>query len=120
MAGESVLAEHVEAVLPRLVQVGATGAMLWCFADYAESLWNSPPCDPGGAKHERHFGLVRPDGTIKPHAQAIKHFAATKPVVRPAERTVDLDITPDEYYADPATHARRLYRAYLERWALAK
>ncbi len=117
MAGESALAEHVEGVLPKLVEVGATGAMLWCFADYAENLWDRPPCDPNGAKHERHFGLVRPDGTVKPHAEVIKKFAATRPVVRPAERTVDLDITPDEYYADPAAHARRLYEAYLERYA---
>jgi endo-1,4-beta-mannosidase len=116
MAGESALAKHVEAVLPKLIQVGATGAMLWCFADYAESLWDRPPCDPNGAKHERHFGLVRPDGTVKPHAEAIKKFAATGPVVRLAERTVDLDITPDEYYADPALHARRLFGEYLERW----
>lgn len=115
MAGESALATHVEAVLPKLVQVGATGAMLWCFADYAESLWDRPPCEPTGAKHERHFGLVRPDGTLKPHAEAIKQFANTGPVVRPAERKVELDITADEYYADPATQARRLYKAYLER-----
>jgi endo-1,4-beta-mannosidase len=116
MAGETALASHVEAVLPKLVQVGATGAMLWCFADYAESLWDRPPCDLNGAKHERHFGLVRPDGSVKPHAESIKDFAATKPVVRPAERTVDLDITPDEYYSEPALHARRLYGEYLARW----
>ena len=113
MAGESALADHVEQVLPRLVEVGATGSMLWCFADYAEELWDRPPCDPGGAKHERHFGLVRPDGSVKPHAEVVKRFAATNPVVRVAERTVQLDITPDEYYSDPVTHARRLYREYL-------
>lgn len=117
MAGESALADHVEGVLPNLVQVGATGAMLWCFADYAESLWDRPPCDPTGAKHERHFGLVRPDGTVKPHAEAIKRFAATGPIVRSPERTVELDLSPDEYYSNAAAHARRLYREYLERYA---
>jgi endo-1,4-beta-mannosidase len=116
MAGESALANHVDGVLPKLVQVGATGAMLWCFADYAESLWDRPPCDPHGAKHERHFGLVRPDGTVKPHAESIKRFAATRPVVQPAGRTVELDVTPDEYYSDPAAHARRLYGRYRERY----
>ena len=115
MAGESALAAHVEDVLPRLVEVGATGAMLWCFADYAEDLWHRPPCDSEGAKHERHFGLVRPDGSVKPHAEVMKRFAATKPVVRVAERTVQLDITPDEYYSDPDSHARRLYNHYLRR-----
>lgn len=117
MAGESALADHVEGVLPKLVQVGATGAILWCFADYAESLWDRPPCDPTGAKHERHFGLVRPDGTVKPHAEAIKRFAATGPFVRSPERTVELDLSPDEYYSNPAAHARRLYQAYLERYS---
>jgi serine/threonine protein kinase len=29
------------------------------------------------------FGLVRPDGTLKPHAQVIKDFAATQPMVKP-------------------------------------
>jgi endo-1,4-beta-mannosidase len=118
MAGESALADHVEAVLPRLVQAGATGAMLWCFADYAETLWDLPPCDPNGAKHERHFGLVRPDGTLKPHAQTIREFAVTRPLVQAPERTVELDISTDEYYADPAGHARRLYLAYQDRYRL--
>ena len=86
-ASEEQLAAYVAAVLPRLVEAGATGAMLWCFADYAEALWDRPPCDE--AQHERFFGLVRPDGSLKPHAEA--------------------------YYADPAAHARRLYAAYLAR-----
>ena len=87
MASEEQLAVYVAGVLPRLVDAGATGAMLWCFADYAEALWDRPPCDE--AQHERFFGLVRPDGSLKPHAEA--------------------------YYADPAAHARRPYGAYLAR-----
>lgn len=116
MAGEQALADHIEAVLPKLVEVGSTGAMLWCYADYAEHLWDRPPCDPNGAKHERHFGLVRPDGTLKPHTEVIKKFAATRPTVQPAQRTVTLDITPDEYYQAPADHAQRLYKDYLTRY----
>ncbi|MEL6272582.1 MAG: hypothetical protein AAFR22_22445, partial [Chloroflexota bacterium] len=79
-----------------------------------EELWDRPPCDPHGAKHERHFGLVRPDGSLKPHAEVIREFAAASPVVKPATRTVQLNITPDEYYKDPSKHAQRLYRSYLE------
>jgi endo-1,4-beta-mannosidase len=116
MASEAALAEHIEGVLPKLVEVGSTGAMLWCYADYAEELWDRPPCDPNGAKHERHFGLVRPDGTLKPHAEVIRKFAETKPTVQPAKRTVTLDITPDEYYTDPVYHAQRLYKDYLDRY----
>ena len=95
--------------------VGATGALLWCFADYAEKLWDRPPCDPDGAIHERHFGLVRPDGTLKPHAEVVRRFAATVPTVEPARRTVELGRrAPIEYYADPLGHARRLYEVFLE------
>ncbi|PJF41319.1 MAG: hypothetical protein CUN54_01730 [Phototrophicales bacterium] len=113
MAGEDALADHIERVLPKLVEVGSTGAMLWCFADYAEDLWNRPPCDPHGAKHERHFGLVRPDGSLKPHADVIRKFAETKPTVQAAQRTLTLDISLEKYYETPAYHAQRLYQEYL-------
>jgi len=116
MASEQALADHIEAVLPKLQEVGSTGAMLWCFADYAEELWDKPPCNPSGSKHERHFGLVRPDGSLKPHAEVIRKFAETKPTVQPAKRIVELDITPDEYYQDPDMHSQRLYEDYLTRY----
>ncbi len=112
MAGEEDFAEYVAAVLPGLVEVGATGALMWCFADYEPSLWDRPPCDDGGARHERHFGLVRPDGSLKPHADVIRSFAATGPTVMAPTKTVALDVTPDRYYLDPAHHARRLYQTW--------
>ncbi len=108
MASEEALAEYLQAVLPRLLKVGATGAMVWCFADYVPELWDKPPCEE--ARHERFFGLVRPDGSLKPHAQVLKDFAATQPLVQAASRQVHLDITPEEYYQDPVRHAVRLYR----------
>jgi len=112
MAGEEVFANYVRETLPRLVEVGATGAMLWCFADYAPELWDLPPCEETGAKHERHFGLVRADGSLKPHAEVVKEFVATGPRVVSPTRTVKLDITPDEYYLDAEGHARRLYESF--------
>jgi endo-1,4-beta-mannosidase len=112
MASEEDFAAYIAAVLPRLVEVGATGAMLWCFADYIPELWDRPPCEE--SRHERFFGLVRPDGTLKPHAQVIKDFAATHPTVQPAVRTVQLDITPDEFYQSPAEYTVRLYHQYLD------
>jgi endo-1,4-beta-mannosidase len=110
MAGEEAFADYVAQVLPRLVDVGSTGALMWCFADYHPNLWDRPPCDDGGAKHERHFGLVRPDGSLKPHTEAIRRFAATGPTIRAPAKTLFLDVTPDEYYQDPGAHARRLYQ----------
>jgi endo-1,4-beta-mannosidase len=112
MASEEEFAAYLEQVLPRLVEVGALGAMLWCYADYDPALYGRPPCDE--AWHERFFGLVRPDGSWKPHATVIQRFAATHPKVRPARRRVALDVAPEVYYRDPLAHARRLYQAFRE------
>ena len=54
MLSERALADHLEQVLPRLVEVGAAGAMVWCYADYHEDLWGRPPCDQ--QRHERRSG----------------------------------------------------------------
>jgi len=100
MASEEDLAAYVEAVLPRLVAVGATGAMPWCFADVTPALWERPPYRDW--RHERSFGLLRPDGSLKPHAEALRRFAATKPqIARPPAIKLD-SIDPDDYYRDPA------------------
>jgi endo-1,4-beta-mannosidase len=112
MASEEDFADYVEGVLIRLIDVGATGAMMWCYADYIPELWDKPPCSE--SRHERFFGLVRPDGSLKPHAEVIKRFAATKPMVNPTpSRTIQLDITPDEYYQNPTAHLVRLYEKFL-------
>lgn len=111
MAAEEDLAAYLAAVLPGLVEVGATGAVLWCFADYAPELWSEPPCDEFW--HERHFGLVRADGALKPHAQVLRAFASTRPAVRPdPDRRVALGLTPEDYYRNPEAHARRLYHEF--------
>lgn len=111
MAAEEDLAGYIADVLPRLVEVGATGAVLWCFADYAPELWDRPPCDE--SRHERFFGLLRPDGSLKPHAEAVRAFAATRPSVRRVpRRAVHLSVSPDTFYREPA-HMMRLYRDFL-------
>jgi endo-1,4-beta-mannosidase len=109
MASEDSFAQYIAQTLPNLIDAGTTGAMLWCYADYSVDLWDKPPLVH--YKHERHFGLVRPDGSTKPHAQVIKEFAATKPTVQPAKRSVQID--PDTYYANPMEHVKRLYYEYV-------
>ena len=47
MAGEEAFAGYVESVLPRLIDVGSTGAFMWCFADYHPDLWDRPPLRRG-------------------------------------------------------------------------
>lgn len=112
MASEEDFAAYIEQVLPNLVEIGALGAMLWCYADYIPELWERPPCQE--SRHERFFGLVRPDGSLKPHAEVIKRFAATNPVVQPARRSVSLDISSEAYYQDPRRHVKRLYKGFLK------
>jgi len=112
MASEGEFAQYLERVLLNLVEVGATGAMLWCYADYVPELYERPPCKE--SRHERNFGLVRPDGSLKPHAKVIQRFAATNPVVQAARRSVTLDLAPEAYYQAPLAHAKRLYRTFLQ------
>ncbi len=113
MLAEDELASYLEEVLPRLVEVGAIGALPWCFADYDESLWKRPPLDH--AWHERYFGLVRPDGSLKPHAEVIKRFAASAPTVREPSSRARIAITGREYYSDPKRNLVELYREFREK-----
>jgi endo-1,4-beta-mannosidase len=115
MASEQDFAEYIRQVLPNIHDIGATGAMIWCFADYAEELWNAPPC--GESRHERHFGLVRPDGTLKPHAEVIRQFAATNPKVKPIpDYACFPGLGGQEYYGNKLYEEMgALYQAYLAR-----
>jgi endo-1,4-beta-mannosidase len=110
VASEEDFAKFVEQVLPKLIEVGATGAVIWCFADYSPELYDRPPCDE--AHHERFFGLVRPDGSLKPHAKVLQRFSASQPKIKPVQREVTLDITPEAYYQNPLEHAKRFYKIF--------
>ena len=110
MASEEALAEYFAAVLPRLVEVGVTGALPWCFADYHPSLWDKPPCSESW--HERFFGLVRPDGSFKPHAKVISDFAAAHPVVMPAKKVITLPYKTSEYYENTLEKFMTLYQQW--------
>lgn len=108
MAAEEDLAEYLVQVLPRLLEVGATGALLWCFADYIPELWDQPPCLE--SMHERFFGLVRPDGCFKPHAQVIRDFAKALPEVSSPTRKITLTMSPDEFYGRAYENTVKSYR----------
>lgn len=111
MAEEQDFAEYTGRLLERLWEQGALGMYLWCFADYATNLWDRPPCDE--SRHERHFGLVRSDGTLKPHAKVISRFAAEARRVRPAPASYQLALGADEYYESPERHLIEGYSRYL-------
>ncbi len=115
MASEEDFTEYIRQVLPNIHAVGATGAMIWCFADYAEELWDIPPC--GESRHERHFGLIRPDGSLKPHAEIIKQFSATNPKVKPIPAYARFaGLTGDDFYGKKMYEDMgTLYQEYLKR-----
>jgi hypothetical protein len=56
--------------------------------------------------------MVRPDGTLKPHAEVIKQFAASKPTVKAAVRPVTLGVSAAEFYTDPSGHMKRLFAEF--------
>jgi endo-1,4-beta-mannosidase len=112
MASEEDFAEFIGATLPKLQESGATGAMVWCFADYVPELWDLPPCN--NSQHERFFGLVRPDGSLKPHARVIQEFAATNPEVKPIPDYATFELDPEEFYKDPRPFLLDFYAQYLQ------
>ncbi len=112
VASEEDFAEFVEQTLPKLQDCGATGAMLWCYADYIPELWNLPPCN--NSQHERFFGLVRSDGSLKPHAKVIRDFALTKPEVKPIPDYAKFEVDPDEFYKNPIPFLLDAYTKYLQ------
>ena len=115
MASEEDFAEYMRLVMPRVQEIGSPGAFVWCFADYATELWDVPPC--GESRHERHFGLVRPDGSLKPHAEVIKQFAASNPLVKPIPEFAKFPGLMANYYysQDLDEYQPALYQEYLKR-----
>ncbi len=111
---EQAAAAYTERALVALHAAGCIGAMLWCYTDYAVSIWDEPPLDT--AVHERAFGLWRADGSAKPSVAAAAAFDGITRVARPHDRDW-LDLEPDEFYASPGLHVPRLYRRYRERAA---
>ncbi len=112
LADEHEAAAYTGRALDGLHHCGCTGALLWCFADYAPALHDRPPFDE--ALHERSFGLWRSDGSAKPAVAEITQRAGRRRVARPAELAW-LDIGVDEFSDDPGRHLPRLYRRYRQR-----
>ena len=104
--------QFLSLTIPKLQDSGATGAMLWCYADYVPELWDLPPCQ--NSRHERFFGLVRPDGSLKPHAKVIQEFAKTNPQVKPIPDYAKLTVNADEFYKEPLGYLIDLYQQYLK------
>jgi len=115
LVDESSAASYVARALPALLECGSTGAMLWCYADYAEAIWGVPPLDH--ARHERSFGLWRADGQPKPALESVRAFAVRGARVTGGPITADttwIDIDAAQYYRAPGRELPRLYRRYCQ------
>lgn len=106
---EDAAAVYVARALDDLHASGMTGAMLWCYSDYAREIWDEPPFDV--APHERSFGLWRADGTPKPAARCLARYRGVERRTVPAHPGwIDLDRT--RYYDAPLDNLKRLYERF--------
>jgi endo-1,4-beta-mannosidase len=115
LVDEQAAASYVDRALRALLECGSTGALLWCYSDYAEAIWGLPPLDL--AVHERSFGLWHADASPKPAVAVVEAFAKR----RVAPRVVDslaaptwVDVDAAEFYRAPGSELPRLYRRYCE------
>jgi len=119
LLSEEEEAAYYAAVLPRLYQVGALGALAWCYTDYSPSLWGRPPLS--WARRERTFGLVRVDRSLKPAAEVFRAFAR-----KLTDGTIvsrygpwggkrrQLAVDPAQYYQAPERHFGEQYQQYVQ------
>jgi len=110
---EQAAASYVDRALGALLACGATGAMLWCYSDYAEAIWGLPPLDL--AVHERSFGLWRADASPKPAVASVAAFAKRGAVIRATTSVADstwIDMDAEDFYRAPGSELPRLYRRY--------
>lgn len=96
-------------VLKDLLKWGFKGALAWCYADYDPSLWEKPPFDE--RVHERFFGLFRWDGKPKAIAKMVQNLTFKFEKTREIKNDW-IDIKPEEFYADPQRHIKRLYQEF--------
>lgn len=107
LASEEEGASYYSTVLKGLYEIGSLGALAWCYSDYDDSLWDRPPLDR--AVHERTFGIIRSDGSVKPMGQILSQFAAQgRNVTR--RSILDLGFAADEYYRSPYQNLVSLFR----------
>ena len=101
------MSTYAQKVLEGLHAIGTIGAMWWCWSDYARALYDVPPCDE--ATHERHFGMIRADGSERPVARTLAHFAQQQRAVLTAPPPIAEE---SAFYASLPGAIDALYRRY--------
>ncbi|MBV9148437.1 MAG: hypothetical protein JO024_01125 [Candidatus Eremiobacteraeota bacterium] len=106
---EDEMCGYAYAVLDRLQQRGALGAMWWCYADYTDELRTLPPFDR--APHELTFGITRADGAQKPIAQTLQQFGKENRHTMPLPASL---VDETQYYSGLPAALSQTYREYCE------
>jgi endo-1,4-beta-mannosidase len=114
-AEEDAADMYTAGALDALHEAGTTGAMLWCFADYAPAIWDRAPFTY--APHERFFGLWRADGSAKPAVRHLGRYVGVQRRSAPRESPW-ADVPRERFYDDPAANLRRMYARYVPVGAL--
>lgn len=73
LVDEREAGRYVRDVLPVARDAGATGALIWCFSDYAPAMYGDLPFDT--LIHERYFGIYDAGGRLKATGEAMRDFA---------------------------------------------
>lgn len=103
---------YYERLLKRLLLSPYLGILFWCYGDYKNSLWETLPiCEN---PHERFFGFFREDRSPKPFIPLLKEFKEKKQARPPSFEWID--ISKEEYFKDPKTYLKQLYRRFKEHW----
>lgn len=108
---EDEAARFTASAIDGIVDSGCTGALLWCYADYARPIWGEPPLDQ--AVHERHFGLWHADGSPKPAVAELARWRNVPRASAPDDAWIDL--RRERFYEAPLQHLSQLYDAYRKR-----
>lgn len=111
---EEQVSLYYQQALNLLRQSGMTGALAWCYADYHPFLYQLAPLQEN--PHERHFGLVRYDGSVKPALGAMS-AAAENPVQSLARLSWLPDEEKDAYYEDPQRNLAQLFTRFKTEWS---
>ena len=115
MAGEDALAEHVDDRAPE-----ARRRRRHRSAAVVLRRLRRAPVGPAAVRSGAVPSTNATSGSSAPTARSSRMprwCAGSRPRVRTVQsprRTVELDVSADEYYADPLGHARRLYDVFLE------
>lgn len=106
---EREAADFTGRALESLQRFGFLGAMIWCYGDYAKTMWSLPPLDE--SFHERSFGLWHADQSAKPALAEITRIAGAGRLPW-LDNGAWIDIAASDFYLNPAGNLRHLYRRF--------